>query len=193
MNNSQNNNKPKLIMLIGIPGSGKTFFGQKFAKEYKIPFLNINQIRHLMFENPEYDKIENEKITVLSIQLLNQLFKTNQSILFEANLGTRVSRKAYSKLAIKNGYQPMFIWVKSLADESKYRSLIKNPKTPKDFTISDQLFDKLSAQFTPPNKTEPTIVISGKHAFKNQYKMVLKKIAGEPKPQPKISFLSRSK
>ncbi len=175
MNNSKP--KPNLIMLVGLPGSGKTFFGQRFAKEYNIPFININQLRYSLTDQPKYDKAENQRLTATSINLLNQLFRTKQSILFEANLNARVSRKAYAKLAVKNGYNPLIIWVKGSQEESKYRSLVKNPQKPKDFIISEQLFDKLATQFTPPNKTEPTIVISGKHAFKNQYKMVLKKLA----------------
>lgn len=170
------NSKPRLIMVIGLPGSGKTYFAQNFSDEYKIPFLNINQIRHQLIAEPTYNKTENQLLNTVGVKLLLEIFKTNCSVIVESDFSSRVNRQAFSKLAHKHNYQPMIIWVQTDVEESEYRATTNNPQKPKDFLIDETVFAKISKTFTAPNKTENYTVISGKHPFKSQYKIILKNI-----------------
>lgn len=168
---------PKLFCLVGLPGSGKTFFAEKFSDEYQIPFINLNKWRFLLTPQPTFDRAEDAKMTELAFDLLEQLFRTHKSILLEGNLYSRVDRQRYAQLARRYGYQPVVIWVQNADIEAKRRSIRLNAKAPKDFLIEPALFDELKRRFTPPNAAERPIAISGKHSFRMQYRSVLKRIA----------------
>lgn len=177
--NAVKTSAPKLFCLVGLPGSGKTFFAEKFSDEYQIPFINLNKWRFSLIDQPTFSREEDAQLTDFAFDVLKQLFKTKQSLLFEGNLSSRVDRRRYAQLARQHGYQPVVIWVQNVDAESKRRAVRLNRQAPKDFLITPELFDDLKQRFTPPNEVERPIAISGKHAFKMQYRSVLNRIANE--------------
>ena len=184
----QNRPVPKLFFLVGLPGSGKTFFAEKFSEEYQIPFINLNKWRFFMFGDPNFSREEDAQLTRYGADILREIFKTKQSILLEGNLYSRVDRQRYAQLARQYGYQPVVIWVQNVDAESKLRAIRLNRNHPKDFLMTPEVFEDLKRRFTPPNEIEKPIAISGKHSFKMQYRSVLKRIAGDSKPTAERSL-----
>lgn len=180
---------PKLFCLVGLPGSGKTFFAEKFSKEYQIPFVNLNKWRFLGNAQPSFSREEDARLTEIGFDVLEQFFKTHKSILLEGNLSSRVDRQRYAQLARRHGYRPVIIWVQNVDTESKRRAVRLSRQVPKDFLITPELFEELKRRFTPPNEAERPIAISGKHSFKMQYRSVLKRIASEIQP---VTTIERS-
>lgn len=170
---------PKMFCLVGLPGSGKTFFAEKFSEEYQIPFINLNKWRFAMFDQPTFSREEDARLTQYGADILREFFKTKQSLLLEGNLYSRVDRQRYAQLARRHGYQTVVIWVQNVDTESKRRAVRLNRQSPKDYLLTPELFDELYKRFTPPSEAEKPIAISGKHAFKMQYRSVLKRIIGD--------------
>lgn len=176
MNESSNSVKPKLLLLVGIPGAGKTFFAEKFSDEYQIPFLNLNDWRYMLVDQPSFDRQEDAKLFSFGQAILQQFFKTHKSVMIEGGLDSRADRQRYLQLARQHGYESMVIWVQNVEQESRWRATRLNKKMPKRHLIDDRVFEDIKARFTPPNLTEKPVVISGKHAFSTQYRTVLKRI-----------------
>lgn len=177
--NAAQTSVPKLFCLVGLPGSGKTFFAEQFSEEYQIPFINLNKWRFFMFDEPSFSREEDAQLTRYGADILREFFKTKQSLLLEGNLYSRVDRQRYAQLARRYGYQPVVIWVQNVDAESKRRAVRLNRNQPKDFLLTPEVFDDLQRRFTPPNEVEKPIAISGKHSFKMQYRSVLKRIIGD--------------
>lgn len=180
--------KPKLLLLVGIPGAGKTFFAERFSTEYKIPFINLNDWRYALISQPTFDRQEDAKIFEFGQMLLQQIFKTGKSIVIEGGLDSRADRQRYIQLARQNGYDPMVIWVQNVEQESRLRATRLNKKMPKRFLIDDEVFDNITRHFTAPNMAEKPVVISGKHAFSTQYRTILKRIIEQRAPQSNSDF-----
>lgn len=153
--------KPHLIIMVGLPGSGKTFFAEKFAETFHVPYVCQQKIEEFATENSD---------ALVQLQL-SELLKTNQSILLEGPTATRTERVALFKSAREAGYEPLLVWVQVDPITAKDRSIAIKKST------SSEEFDRISKRFTPPSSVEKPLVISGKHTYASQAKVVLKKLS----------------
>lgn len=167
-----NPNKPHLIIMVGIPGAGKSFFAEHFAVTFKAPIVSFDKIRQELFNNPTFNKTEDEVIIKIANYMLDEIFKTDQTVIYEGQTDQRNDRTAIAKKARDSGYEPLFIWVQTEPTTAKLRAT--NSKNILRLTI-DQFNSKIK-QFSIPHSTENTIVISGKHTYNSQLKIVLKSL-----------------
>ncbi|MFZ2125546.1 MAG: ATP-binding protein [Candidatus Saccharimonadales bacterium] len=167
-------NKPHLIVMVGIPGAGKSSFAKSFAAFFKAPLISHDRILQEIFDSPERTKKEEIITAGIAEYMLDETLKTGQTVVYDGLSNTRSSRAEIIKKAKNLGYETLLIWVqtdqatarKRLIAESKKRSVI-NP---------DQ-FETYLKKFNPPQKNEKVVVISGKHTYSSQLKIVLKRLA----------------
>lgn len=43
--------KISLIIITGLPGTGKTTLGRKLAEEFRLPFISKDDIKEFLFDN----------------------------------------------------------------------------------------------------------------------------------------------
>ena len=156
--------QPHMIAVVGIPGSGKTFFAEKFAKTFHAPYVSDQKLVDLGVDDPD-------AIAGVTDYQINELLKTKQSIILEIPINTRVARAKLSKLAEKAGYQTLFVWVQTDPATAKSRSLKANKN------LSNEEYDQQLKHFKPLAQAEKPLVISGKHTYATQAKVVLTKIS----------------
>lgn len=156
---------PHAIVLVGIPSSGKTSFAAKFAETFSAPYLN-----QAFFEQ---NAIDSEAAAAMTQAVLFEIVKTKQSVVLELDTATRSSRHELSKALKLHGYSTMFVWVQ--IDEPTASQRAKKQK------MSAGDFAQRMKQFSPPHSTEKALVISGKHTYASQAKVVLKKLS-VPRP-----------
>ncbi len=168
--------QPYLILMVGTPGAGKTFFAKQFSATFNAPFVNINKIRHDMFDHPDFSRDQEEKLEQFSHYLVEEIMRTKKTIIVEGKLDARIDRQEFVKLAEKNGYKTLIVWAQTVEAVAKNRA-IKNLTKDKDFVLSEDDYQKIVGKFTSPNAKENPVVISGKHTFATQAKTVLKRIA----------------
>lgn len=166
--------KPHVIIMVGIPGSGKSFFAEKFADTFHAPLVSEEKLALLS------DKVD---VTDLVDHQLSELLKTGQSILLEAGANTRPERQELSKKVHAAGYETLLVWVQTDAATAKARAT----KVSKDETrriYSADEYDKRVKRFTPPTTSEKPVVISGRHTYASQVRTVLKRLSA---PRAEIS------
>jgi len=191
-------NKPHLIITVGIPGSGKSFFAEHFADTFKAPIISFDQIRNKLFVAPLFSDEESESIDRTMDHMLNQVLKTGRTVVYEGNTGIRANRTRIAKKARDLGYEPLFIWVQTESLTAKKRAV--KPVAGKPI-IDARQFDVILKQFSTPHHVERAVVISGKHTYASQLKIVLKHLSksrvpdNDPtipiRPTVKRSFLIR--
>jgi predicted kinase len=91
--------KPHLFVTVGSPGSGKTYFSSKFAKEFNYVHLNSDFLRLTIIEKPNYTK-EEHAVVFNAMDLMAEMFlKRKISVIYDAN-ATRVEyRKRLMQIA----------------------------------------------------------------------------------------------
>lgn len=171
--------RPVILIMIGTPGSGKSFFARQFAETFNVPLVSYDGIRSTLFETPKFDREQESFINTIAYQQLIELLKTEKTILLDGGHNVRADRHALAKRALKAGYDTLTIWVQTDEPTSMYRATKRSDKRAGDAynaSISADQFKSLSRQLTPPSPQEPHIVISGKHTYATQAKAVLKKL-----------------
>ncbi len=172
---------PLLIMTMGYPGAGKTFFARQFAELYGLTRISEDRIRFELFEKPRFSKDEFEIIGHVQEYMLEEVMQAEQVIVCDASFLSFKQREKYYELARKKGYRTLTVWLQTDTETSANRAANRdrrNPDSKYSFSITPAIFQSLRTQLERPGEREVAVVISGKHAFKSQCLTVLKKIAG---------------
>ncbi|MCA9340453.1 MAG: AAA family ATPase [Candidatus Saccharibacteria bacterium] len=159
--------RPHAIMMVGIPGSGKSYFAQRFAETFRAPFIDS-----LVLEQQSRD---DAAAGTLIGYVLGELAKTGTTFIFEGNSDSRVRRTEFAMWARAHGYTPLFIWVQTDATTSLDRTL-------KARSLTKEAFAEALKGFSAPHTSEKPIVISGKHTYASQAKVVLKRLSEHNRP-----------
>lgn len=166
-------NKPHLIITIGLPGAGKSFFAEHFAETFKAPFVSNDQLIALMQAN-KLEVANQDFIEKCSFNTLKEMMKTGQTIVYDGDTRTKKQRNALLDLSREFNYDPLFVWVQTDEMTSKKRAAKANDKHP--VAVSQDEFDNHKKKFTQPAKKDRVVVISGKHNYASQLKIVLKNL-----------------
>jgi adenylylsulfate kinase-like enzyme len=160
---------PHAIIMVGIPGSGKSAFAERFADTFQAPILNRLKLqKDLELDNTQADK--------LADTILAEYVKTRRTLVIEGGLDTKDARLETVKQLQKAGYRSLLVWVQTDTTESRRRA---SKPYPQGSGISEDDFDAIIDQFEAPTEKEKFVVISGKHTYTTQLKIILKQLAAE--------------
>lgn len=164
--------KPHMIIMVGVPGSGKSFFAEKFADTFRAPYVSREKIAaHFQDDTEAIDAIASDQI--------DELLKTQQSIVVDGFADTRTARSELSRKSLAVGYDTLLVWVQTDPATSKSRTL-KLSKNGSSRTLTSEEYDHLARRFSAPTAIEKPVVLSGKHTYATQAKVILKKLT-EPR------------
>ncbi len=156
--------KPHALIMVGLPGSGKSFFAHQFADTFSAPYVSVDTIL-------EITGTSHEAAVTLVHHQLTEIMKTKSSLIVEASTYSRADRTELTKLCRNHGYEPLLVWVQVDELAARARSLKAKPYR----SANDH--DKIAKRFSPPHATEKPVVISGKHTYATQAKIVLKRLS----------------
>lgn len=171
--------RPLVITVIGLPGAGKSFFARQFADMFGAPLVSHDVIRHTLFEQAQYSTEEDALVHAIVDQQIVELLKTGKTIIVDGGMNTRQARFALERQARLRDYGRLIVWVQTDEPTSRNRSLRRSDKRKGDEFNSPMepgAFDRYRKHFGAPQPSEGALVISGKHTFATQAKVVLRKL-----------------
>lgn len=174
---------PHAIIMIGIPGAGKSTFGQRFATTFKALFVSQTTLQR------EYHLTDDEA-TALRDTILNEYHKTQLTLVIDGGLNKKEVRETMIRRLVKEGYRPLLIWVQTDTSEAHRRAV---KLYPAGSGLTDEQFDEQLDQFDAPTDKDKVVVISGRHTFESQLKIVLKQLAIADHSQPRVPMSREEK
>ena len=167
---------PHAIITVGIAGSGKTFFASKFAETFKAPYIQQEHIEKYTTGEAGTQEIINT--------MIEQTVRTKQSIVIDVDTSSRASRTSLAKYLRHAGYTPLFVWVQTDKETAGHRTIKR-----KKITVSE--YEQQVKNFSAPHAVEHALVVSGKHTYSSQAKIILKKLSSsrasrQPGQQPVV-------
>lgn len=167
-------NRPHLIIMVGIPGSGRSFFAEHFAETFKAPIISYDKLQQVLFANSLCDKTSEKMINRVIYYTLGETLKTERTVVLDGPIFSKEINNLISKITKQFNYEPLYVWAQTDPITAKKRALKHTADKP---VMSLGQFEELVKQFNPPKRTTNTIVISGKHTYASQLKIVLKYLA----------------
>lgn len=169
--------KPILIMLYGYPGAGKTHFARELSSLLGAAHVHGDRIRGELFEEPRYDRQENEIVKHLMLYMTEEFLGAGMAVVFDASVARISERRELRNIARKAKAEPLLIWLQIDADSAYARLAHRDRRKLDDKYATPHTRESFQAviQAMQNPKNEDYMVISGKHTFSTQRGAVLKK------------------
>ncbi len=91
------------IMMIGVPGSGKSTIARKLATKENTVIVSSDDIREFYFGG-EYSKETNRDVFLYAEMLIHEALRNGQDIIFDATNLSKKYRKNYIDMVKEYGY-----------------------------------------------------------------------------------------
>lgn len=170
--------RPALIMLLGLPGSGKSYTARQLAELLGIAHISSDRIRDTLFETPTFDRNEQQIVLQMMLMMTEQYLELGVPVVFDISLNRAGERRALRDIAKKYHAQPVLIWLQIDQQTALLRSKVKDRRKADDkhtAPMNDQQFEMLASSFQPP-QNEDYLVVSGKHSFDSQKSSIMRRL-----------------
>ena len=102
--------KPFLLLFYGYPGAGKTYFARQFCENVQAAHLQADRIRGELFDQPRYDKQENDIVAQLMDYMAEEFLSAGLSVAYDMNALRGAQRHALRSWPVARHAQPILIW-----------------------------------------------------------------------------------
>jgi len=177
--------RPLIIFVIGLPGAGKSFFARQFAETFNAPIVSYDYLRYQMFPEPAFSFDEDTLVSQIAGNEFSELLKTQRTLIMDGGNNNYADRQTLMRMAKKAGYGSLIVWVQTDERSAHFRATNRKPKRDGDklnVSMTDEAFDNAKAAFMKPGKGEDYVVISGKHTYSTQAKVVLRRFVTTQEP-----------
>ena len=128
--------EPALVVVSGLPGTGKSYFCSKLAERLPFVVLESDALRKTLFPSPSYTAWENSHLFRTIHQLVDRLLVKGISIILDAtNLSERYREHLYS-IADRLGIKLVLVRVEAPPEVVKKR-LEERRRSPGDKSDAD--------------------------------------------------------
>lgn len=163
-----------LILVCGLPATGKSTFANNLAKKIDAAVLRTDVIRKELLERPRYSEEEKELVYKVTFLLAKYLLRANQNVIIDGTFYKKRLRQRVYNLA-KETFSRLHI-IECICPERVIRARMR--RRPRNiYEPSDADFDiykKIKEQYEPIKREH--IVIDTSKSFNQNIKKALKEM-----------------
>jgi predicted kinase len=137
--------EPPLIVVSGLPGTGKSFFCRKLAERLSFPILASDTSRKILFPFPRYKESENKRLFSAYHVLIEELLGKGIPVIFDATNLLEHHREYLYRAAERAGAKLILVWVEAPTEVVRQRLLArKKAATSQDDSEADwEVYNKM--------------------------------------------------
>ena len=103
--------RPFLVVLSGLPGTGKTFFCRELVKRVTAVVLESDRLSKVLFPVPDYSPEESARLFGAAHRLTGELLERGIPVIFDATNISEHSREGLCKIAGRLGVKLVLVRV----------------------------------------------------------------------------------
>src|SRR4249920_2609436 len=104
-----------VIIIFGLPGSGKSYFASRLAKRIHADYINSDRIRKKMFPDGTYSEREKQSVYDEMLELMRRLMRQNKNAVLDATFYKEDIRKQFIDGAANAG---RIHFIETVSDEA---------------------------------------------------------------------------
>ena len=154
--------KPKLYLLIGYPGAGKTTVSKLIAKTTGAVHLWADRERQAMFGQPTHSQQESMQLYDTLNEHAEKLLAAGQSVVFDTNFNFYADRQKLREIAEQQGAETVVVWITLPVEAAKSRAVhTTDSRNGYQVSMSEAQFDTIVSKLEPPHEDEKIIKVDG--------------------------------
>lgn len=156
--------------MLGIPGSGKSYFSSRLASDLPAVWLNSDAVRAAMFENPTDiadPKLRYDAVFGAIDHMAEAVLGTGTSVIYDANNHWLRTRQKHYDLAEKVDAQAVLVHIKVPEEVSDERA-INRAHQGHQIKMTPEKLKRHKRSIELPRPHEPLIEIDGELEYKEQ-------------------------
>jgi predicted kinase len=106
---------PALIVVSGLPGTGKTYLAHKLAERIPAVILSSDPLRKTLFPVPAYTREESLRLFRAVHNVIRRLLKKKITVIMDATTLKEELRQSLHDIAERSGAKFVLVWVKAPA------------------------------------------------------------------------------
>jgi predicted kinase len=104
---------PVLIIVSGLPGSGKSYFSRRLAERMPLPIIESDAMRQILSAKPDYSQTESGRLFRACHALMDELLRKGISVIFDATNLIENHREQLYRIADRAGAKLILIRVEA--------------------------------------------------------------------------------
>src|SRR3990172_8573 len=112
---------PALVMVSGLPGSGKSYFSRQLAERFPFLVVETDVLRHRLSPTPTYSAEESQRPFQACHRLVEELMKKGVSLVLDATNLVETHREYLYHIAEQAGAKLIIVRVEAPEGEIKKR------------------------------------------------------------------------
>lgn len=117
---------PVLIMMSGLPGSGKSYLSQQLAEQLPAVVIESDRVRKALFPQPDYSAQESAIVHRTCQEVIQRLLKKGVRVVFDATNLVEFQRELLYSLAEHSGAHLLI--VRTVAPEQVIKERLEERK-----------------------------------------------------------------
>jgi predicted kinase len=137
--------RPAMVVMIGLPGSGKSHLARAIAALVPAAVLDIDALRAALFEDPKHTAKEHGRLFPALHVLMDRLLARRMTIIVDATNLKETNRKPYYKIAAKHGAKVLLVrvWARMAVIRRRLRARAESPGLADRSTATLEVYERM--------------------------------------------------
>lgn len=150
-----------VILICGLPGSGKTWVAEEISRKMNIPVFRTDEIRKELFREPKYAEREKQLVYRAMFLLAEAFLKNKLNVILDATFSKKSARDRARNIAKRHRTDFKIIEVKC-REEILLDRLEKRKTKKRDLSDADKkIYFRIKKEFEPIKEKHMVVDTSG--------------------------------